>query len=357
MSGIKDKRKFSENQRVANFPYSIEVDAWKVYWDSLLCKKEYIGENDCVIECCENLINNSVIEGFWSRNIPKTIRSNESFIELACGSGSVIRRIYSYACSIEQGALIVAADISLKALMFAKHKFPMVKYVVFDLNNIPIKNETFDYVTSQFGIEYGGEKSIINSLKLVNMGGIFAGIFHVSGGAIEEECLSNQESINNLLESNIFEFARTAISRKISYLKGECNRECLRKAHDQFLSSYRTIEEAIAGRQAIGANPPADKHIYDAVSQIINIYNNLSKFGNLNNILKVISFIEKQFISYMARMSSMVQSSLGDSTINDIKNFMDCQGFEYEIDKIYLSENDHKPFALTLVANRINKYK
>lgn len=65
-------------------------------------------------------------------------------LDAGCGTGRMISELR------EKGAIIKAVDISEEALRMVNNKFPDVETILADVNKLPFKDESFDFVLAAF---------------------------------------------------------------------------------------------------------------------------------------------------------------------------------------------------------------
>ncbi len=118
-------------------------------------------------------------ESFWVRSRSRVLKmlllkytkhnKNTTFLEIGCGTGAFIEELLS-----EKGLRILASEIYLKGLQYAKKKMPHVEFIQFDVTQ-GIIPERFDVIGSFDVLEHIEEDStaIANIYKMLNQGGYF----------------------------------------------------------------------------------------------------------------------------------------------------------------------------------------
>ena len=128
-------------------------------------------------------------ETFFEREF--TGRTRASVLDVACGHGAVtgIAVAAGRSAGIELEAR--CADYSQAAVDELCKRFPGVEGVACDAADMPWPDRHFDFVVSQFGIEYAGDAAFGEAARLVAEGGTLAALTHLQGGAIHAECADN----------------------------------------------------------------------------------------------------------------------------------------------------------------------
>ena len=100
--------------------------------------------------------------GKWDRRLPITL------LDVGTGSADIPMSIARWARKHEWPVRITALDLSLENLLFAKKKlatYPEITFIKGTSENLPFKNESFDYVTASLFFHHLKDQEIVRNLK------------------------------------------------------------------------------------------------------------------------------------------------------------------------------------------------
>lgn len=91
----------------------------------------------------------------------------KNILDLGCGEGTRLNFLSS------KGVHLTGIDISSKAINIAKKKFPGINFLNADLDNVPLKDESFDLIYSAYVLEHlsNPEKVISKAIRLLSSRG------------------------------------------------------------------------------------------------------------------------------------------------------------------------------------------
>ena len=139
---------------------------------------------------------------YWARTFQGQARGTK-IIDLASGAGSV------FACLPEDhGHELFAADISDVALTLLRERFPSAHTVACSAAKVPLDDESFDLVVSQFGIEYAGVEAFAEAARLLAEGGRLVALCHISGGHIDAGYQAQLREARVVEESDFIDIAK-----------------------------------------------------------------------------------------------------------------------------------------------------
>ena len=112
-----------------------------------------------------------VLERFWRQFFQRTLpafRSRLSMLDIACGNGAVPRHALAAIRGMDKNIdiTIYGLDESPAALGEMRKRNQGLNYIASDAALLPIRNEAFDLVTSQFGVEYAGSEALAEAARL-----------------------------------------------------------------------------------------------------------------------------------------------------------------------------------------------
>lgn len=90
-------------------------------------------------------------------------------LDIGCGTGRAIPELK------HRGGEVVAADLSAKMLDLTSKKFPGIKTVVADIEDLPFEDESFDMVVAMFVVVHLGDlqRAFDEAYRVLKNGGIF----------------------------------------------------------------------------------------------------------------------------------------------------------------------------------------
>ena len=142
-------------------------------------------------------------------------------LDVACGHGAVTGIAVAAARSAGIELEAHCADYSQAAVDELCKRFPGVEGVACDAADMPWPDQRFDFVVSQFGIEYAGDAAFGEAARLVAEGGTLAALTHLQGGAIHAECADNYAVAAALRESRLMTLARGAFEAGFNLMAGK----------------------------------------------------------------------------------------------------------------------------------------
>lgn len=88
-----------------------------------------------------------------------------NILDMGCGEGSRLNKL--------SGKKKIGVDISSTAIKIAKKKYPELNFFVYDLEKLPLKDESFDLVYSAYVLEHlsNPEKVLAEAIRLVSKNG------------------------------------------------------------------------------------------------------------------------------------------------------------------------------------------
>jgi SAM-dependent methyltransferase len=131
--------------------------------------------------------------------------------------------------------------------------------LVCDARSIPLQSETFDIVTSQFGVEYAGVEAIEEAARLLAPGGCLALVLHIREGRIHGECAASLDAITRVQESGFIPLAIAMFRTGFAAVRG-ANRAPYEAAASGLAPAVAELESVMSqhGEQVAGDHIPTD---------------------------------------------------------------------------------------------------
>lgn len=284
-------------------------------------------------------------EAFFRREF--ATRGEARLLDVACGHGAVTE--HALAAAAEIGAKLEAhcVDYSLAAVDELRRRFPDVQGVACDASEIPYPDQHFDYVVSQFGIEYAGQAAFTEAARLVSRGGILCALIHLEDGAIHEECADNLAIAVTLRESRLMPLARNAFAAGFDLIAGRIKDAQYQEADKEFAPAVETVKDIL--RQ---------KGPHAAGGLVANLFKDLgymySRMQNYvpDDVFNWIDGMTNELVSYEGRMGSMTRRAVDEPAIRAIADAISGMGCDVEDPQVLSLAESGKPAAWILQARR-----
>ena len=93
----------------------------------------------------------------------------KNVLDVGCGTGRLIRLLK------DRGAIVTGADVSEQMIKITAKKFPDIKVVSSDIENLPFEDKSFDVVVAAFVIVHLGslQQAFDEVYRVIKDGGIF----------------------------------------------------------------------------------------------------------------------------------------------------------------------------------------
>jgi len=270
-----------------------------------------------------------------------------SLLDVACGHGVVTGIAVAAARNCGMDLQAHCVDYSQSAVDELQKRFPGVEGVACDAADMPYPDGRFDYVVSQFGIEYAGVAAFAEAERLVADGGTFAALTHLAGGAIQSECADNAAVAATLRESRLMPLARQAFEAGFDLIAGKITDADFQEADRQLTPAVETAKNILRDR-----GPQA------AGGLLANLYKDIGyMYTRMQNYLpdEVFAWFDGmsgELDSYEGRMASMTRCALDEPQITSIADAFAASGFSVEPPRVLSLEESGKPAAWILVARR-----
>jgi ubiquinone/menaquinone biosynthesis C-methylase UbiE len=309
---------------------------WNKYWD---------GSHDSA-SFGDGGVNHPFLLNFWSGYFSTLLTKNEKteILDVASGNGAVLT-----AGQLDQeseNTAITCIDSSEKALQSLKLRFPHVNTLECDARNIPLKENHFDVVTSQFGIEYAGVDAISNIAKLVKPGGQLALVLHHDKGSIYSECSANLMATKHLQDSDFLPLAIKMFEAGFSSLQNKEPGKA-KLALMEFMPVFKSLE-SIMDQYGVDVGGGTITTLYNSIAEI------QQKIGNYveSDVITWLQDMDAEIPSYLGRMQAMLHAAISAEVFEDLSTSLTAQNFSLgRAQEIKTAENAI-PLAWLLVATK-----
>lgn len=245
-----------------------------------------------------------VLGAFWrnffsaaKRNIPQA-----KILDLASGNGAVVE----FARDVYEGKLegFTCVDSSAQAIAALVDRFPGITGTVADAGDLPLESESFNVVTSQFGLEYASPTALVEAARVVAPGGLLALIMHYRDGGIYRECAASAETLQTLADSQFIDRARRLFEAGFAVCDGG-EGGALKAASEEMAKAMREVEAMVArhGTEVAGG---AVARFHADVTQIAARI----QVQERDQVMPWLDAMEKELLAYQGRMRSMLDAAL-----------------------------------------------
>jgi ubiquinone/menaquinone biosynthesis C-methylase UbiE len=316
-----------------------DVEHWDAFWRA----------RDKAIEREDAGARDPAPAHFWETFFEREFagRNRASVLDVACGHGAVtgIAVAAARSASIELEAR--CADYSQAAVDELCKRFPGVEGVACDAADMPWPDQRFDFVVSQFGIEYAGDAAFGEAARLVAEGGTLAALTHLQGGAIHAECADNYAVAAALRESRLMTLARGAFEAGFNLMAGKISDAEFQEADKQLAPAVETAKGILR-----------DKGPQAAGGLLANLYKDIGyMYTRMQNYVpdEVFAWFDgmtAELVSYEGRMGSMTRAAMDEVQVTAITDTLAGFGLAVDSPQVLSLEESGKPAAWILVARR-----
>jgi len=276
--------------------------SWETYWNGTAQAGAYgVGG-----------VSHPAIHEFWDKFFAtlKHRKDPLSLLDIASGNGAVIE--CALAVTSDKPMAISCVDISPASISNIRDRFPDVRGVVCDARQIPMESGSFDVITSQFGVEYAGLEAISEAARLLTEGGEMALLLHHRYGVIHLECAASLDATSRVRESGFIPLAIEMFKSGFAAVRG-ADRAPYDSAASQLAPAVKTLEDILAEHGEHVAGDTVARLYRD----VVGIHAKMQRFDP-DEVLEWLGRMNDELEAYVARMSSMMESSIDDTGLKKI---------------------------------------
>lgn len=289
-------------------------------------------------------VSHPAIDAFWQQFFESTLdlASDARIVDLATGNGAMIETMLRHGISPEA---ITCVDLSPAAIESVEQRFPGVKGIVADTRTMSLPEEHFQLVTSQFGIEYGGESALAAAPGLVAMSGVFATLLHAKDSLISRESAANLEAVEALRATGFIVLASRLLETGFAAARG-ADRTPYDAAGEALSPAARAVE-AIVERFGPGVAAGTIVRLYEDVARI---HQRLPHYDP-GEVMSWIGGMREEIDEYADRMRSMVNAAIDEARFRQYRDLLAKRGFDVSRADALTGDGD-QPLAWALVARK-----
>lgn len=308
---------------------------WDAYWQGIVDEAAFSAGG----------IHHPLLTSFWERFF-KPVASMKGplrCLDVACGNGAVVdicqTTFGSSNCSIS------CVDVSEGAIAAIARRFPSVTGIVADAKNIPLESASFDFVSSQFGVEYAGAGAASESARLVSPGGRLGFLLHYSGVSIHVECSKSLAAIRATQEAHFIPLAIRLFEAGFAACDGGD-----RAPYDSAGVALSPAVKAVESILDEHGHQVADDTIRRLYCDVGDIHGSIQNYTR-DEVIGWLQRMETELDAFAGRMASMCESALGESEYQAIvESLVDC-GLVIERAEALAPPGD-RPLAWSVTAYR-----
>lgn len=285
-----------------------DAAAWRDYWAGDSDNSQALGGREA-----------QRLHADWRAFFSEMLPSNGAVIEIASGTGSVLRTV----ADLTPNRQLLALDISFDAVALAQRSLAEVRGVVCSADAAPLASGCAAVIVSQFGLEYAGRAAFSEAARLMAPGGHFRAVAHLAGGAIEDECAANARLLEKVERSGVYAAAHRALEATFA-LRG--------KGHER--ATGADLEKAFGASIQIAMRDVADAPDIPARASLQRFLQDLGRLSQRRlafderDALGWIDGMRGSLSAYRLRMTSMSAAALSDADARDIAGIFAAAGFD-----------------------------
>ncbi|MDI3258855.1 MAG: class I SAM-dependent methyltransferase [Sinobacteraceae bacterium] len=273
---------------------------WDTYWRN----------QRLATHCAPGGAHDDVLRRFWSRLFDEVFSRASAAVnvlDIGCGNGAVARLALASARSRNPNAElgIFGLDHSYAALAELHRRAPRIVCIAADGAHGPFRDQAFDLITSQFGLEYAGPLALDEAVRLLRPGGILSAALHVRNGGIYRECEINRRAVDLVRGYRLLDHFRQAFEASLGAKQRRPEDGSLRAAESRFTAALAKTEDVLRrwGKDA-------------ATGLIFRLYTDVATMARQRetyeprDIFAWVEFMTRELDNYSSRMASMLAAAL-----------------------------------------------
>lgn len=287
------------------------------------------------------------LDEFW-REFFLSLRTEskpKKIIDIGSGDGAVLATAIDV-LGVETSD-VTCLDISQHAVEMLLGRFPAIDGVVANALRIPLASESFNIVTSQFGVEYAGVAAFDEAIRLVAPGGQLALLVHHRTSALYKECSASLDAVERLKASEFIARSIVMFEAGFATLQG-ADRGPYDAAAQNLLPAFRELERVM---QHYGAHVAGDTllRLYEDVD---NIHQHMERYDPAE-ILLWLARLDSELDAYTGIMGSMRDAALSEQQFLAVCDAVEDAGMSLQQALPLSCEASERPLAWALIAHRL----
>ena len=286
-----------------------------------------------------------VVLSFWD-GFFRTVRTNYErprILDVASGSGAVV----DCARTVFEGDPhdFTCVDISESAIAALVKRLSGVTGIVADARSIPLDSESYDVVTSQFGIEYAGLEAIDEILRFPAKGGRLALLLHHRDGGIYRQCAASLDAVRTLQAVEFIPLTIATFEAGFAARPGE---------DSAYMAAAKRLSQAVRAAEAIMkkyGRDVADGTIVRLYRDVAAVNRRLPNYDR-SEVLGWLRGMQKELEAYAERMDSMCAAAIDAKTFAGLSERLKHGGYTIDRADALLNAGTGVPLGWVLLATR-----
>jgi len=278
---------------------------------------------------------------YWQQQFA-ALHPTAKVLDIAAGAGSIFSDLPD-----DHGFELHAADISSQALELLRQRIPTTTTHVCPATNVPLADASFDFVVSQFGIEYAGVEAFIEASRLVKVGGSLSLLCHKRNGYIDGR---NQKMLDSAQIAKYSNFVAGATALITAAYNPQAAKEqtgtdqSIEKIQANFDGSRKALENSIkSSPEGVHA------HLYFGFKQLFD----RRQAYDLIDITRWLEDMSVDIDRNIMRLTEMCEAALSQADVKRITLKLSEYGFVDINDRAVILPEQEVPVAWAITATKV----
>jgi len=268
------------------------------------------------------------LTAFWREKLGAA-SSGDSILDIAAGGGSIFASLLN-----ASEYKLHATDISHSALQSLRQKFSGASTLQCDAAKMPINDSCFDWVVSQFGIEYSDIAAFVEAARVLKPGGQLIFISHIKGSLIDERNNKELNGIKVCEQTGFIALAKLVVDA--------LTKPNAPKSADVF-AKFQKIEPEVA--QFANETPNLFiGHLYFGFRQLVENFSRYEPRAINDWLIQM----QQQMKDILNRLDSMLAAAKDEKQMSEILAVLRESGIEMQPPKVFYSTKNNAKVAWIL---------
>ena len=283
---------------------------------------------------------------FWD-DFFRTVREDYArprVVDIASGGGAVVECARSALDGLP--AEFTCIDLSESAIDMLVTRDPDVTGIAADARTLPLDSESYDVVTSQFGVEYAGLDAIDEVARLPARGGRLALLMHHREGGIYRQCAASLDAIEMMQAAGFIPRAIAMFDAGFAASRG-ADRAAYEAAARQLNPAIRAMESIMKkhGREV------ADGTIVRLYKDVASIHGRMPNYEP-SEVLGWLRGMQTELDAYAERMASMCAAAIDADSFTGVRDRLQTGGYSIVRGDSLQNSRTGVPLGWALIATK-----
>lgn len=284
---------------------------WTSYWEKGVL-------NSCAYDSQTGNYQGTILD-FWNQKIPEG--KELSLLDLCTGNGALLSLLLSTKGATSFVRLVGVDLAGIEPKWVKQLESDIQKKIDFlpniSISNLPLDNETFDVVTSQFGIEYSDiAQSVSDAARVLKTGGSLIAVIHNTNSIIVKNSKEEIKHIDWLLSNNGLKEISGKLLKFMAMLKNPQN--VTKVTHDPIANEVRAeFNEKVEEAKKTANISDCPDIIYECLECIMLSFNTARNSG-----IKAGKNIQEQLWKELAynkmRLENLMSAAKSEADLNNL---------------------------------------